>query len=55
MHFSISNRNKLVLDRNRRQIEMFPTPLRQQVAGKIVLMQALHHGDDRTFFLVIEA
>jgi hypothetical protein len=39
---------------NRRQIEMMPVALLEQVTGKIVFVQTLHNHDDRIALLVIE-
>ena len=44
----------LVLQRNRWHVQMIPTALSHEVAGKIVLVQALHDRNDRARLLVIE-
>src|SRR5208283_763751 len=53
-HFGSKLKN-LFFDSNRRQIEMPPTALTQNVAGEIVLVQPLHHCDDCSGTLVVEA
>jgi hypothetical protein len=55
MHFPLSNGDSLVLTRDCRKIEMCPAALPQQVTGKIIVMQALHYGNDGAILLVIEA
>ena len=50
-----SKLKNLLFDSNRRQIEMLPPALTQNVAGEIVLVQPLHHRDDCAGALVVEA
>ena len=45
--------NRLLL-RDRREVQMPPAVLLQQMTDQIVWMQALHDDDNRTFRLVIE-
>ena len=47
--------NLLVLFGNRRQVEMTPALLPQQLAREVIFMQALHDENDCAFFLVIKA
>ena len=44
----------LVLQRNRWHVEMIPTALSHEVAGEVVLVQALHNRNNRAGLLVIE-
>src|SRR6202521_459767 len=45
----------LVLQRTRWHVQMIPTALSQEVASKVVFVQALHDRNDRARLLVIEA
>src|SRR5262249_50589870 len=40
--------------RNSRNDQMDPATLREQVSGEVILMQPLHHQDDRISGLVVE-
>jgi hypothetical protein len=50
-----SELKNLLFDSNCRQIEMLPASLTQNLAGEIVLVQPLHHCDDCSRTLVVEA
>src|SRR3954464_7582283 len=50
-NFIAADPNFAILKRNRRQIEVMPPVQLQQVAGQIVLVEALHHDHERTSLL----
>src|SRR5450631_914835 len=54
MRLAVPKLDDLVLQRDRRHVQMIPTALSHEVAGKIVLVQALHDRNDRARLLVIE-
>ncbi len=54
MRLPIAERNNLVLERDRRQIKAIPAALLTQMAGQILLMQALHHRNNRSRLLVVQ-
>ena len=54
-HLAVAERDDAVLDGDRRQVEMLPAALIEEMAGKVVLVQALHDDDDGTVLLVVEA
>ena len=55
MRLAVPKLDDLVVQRDRWHVQMIPTALSQEVAGKVVLVQSLHHRNDRARLLVIEA
>src|SRR5207249_3235895 len=49
------NGDDAVLDRDGGEVEVLPTTLSEEIAGQVVLVQALHDHADRISFLVVEA
>jgi hypothetical protein len=45
----------LVLHRDRRDHDLVPVLLRLHVAGQVIVMEPLHHADDRALLWVVEA
>jgi hypothetical protein len=55
MRLAVPKLDDLVVQRNRWHVQMIPTALSQEVAGKVVVVQALHDRNDCARLLVIEA
>ena len=55
MDYAGPDRNLLVLSRDRGQVEMAPAAIPQQLTREVVFVEALHHENDGTASLVIEA
>jgi hypothetical protein len=54
MFFSVSELDGLLLQRDRRHVQMMPAALLQEVAGEVIFMQALHDHNDGARLFVIE-
>src|SRR5271168_1861027 len=55
MRSALSELNGLLLERDRRHVQLAPAALSQQVASEIVLMQTLHDRDYRPRSFIVEA
>ncbi len=52
---SVGKPETLVVFGDRRQPQMLPTALLEEISGEVLIVQALHDHDDRIGLLVVEA